>query len=312
MSSVEQDQLSEALLGARKATGPVNVRNRLQRDVPWILAVVCLTQAIAVIVAYRYGYDSHAYWLAWRRPLYGAAPTTPDAYLYSPAFAQLIWPLAQLPWPLFAAAYSLILTGILVWLLKPLPLRLSIPLGIAGLNEVMAGNVFLIFALVAVLGFRYPASWAFAALTKITPCVGPVWFLVRREWRSLAISLSATGIVAFASFCAVPHLWTEWFNFLTAHGGEASGVIGFVFVPPLTVRLPLGLALVAWGATKDRRWTVPAAMIITTPVFGPAALVVLFALPRINERGTRRKPSTITAPVGVAFVRRRRSQRVAQ
>lgn len=295
MSSAEQDQLSEALLSARKATRPINARYRLQRGVPWILAVTCLTQAIAVVVAHRYGYDSHAYWLAWRRPLYGAAPTTPDAYLYSPAFAQLIWPLTQLPWPLFAAAYSMILIAILSWLLKPLPLRLSIPLGIAGLNEVMAGNVFLIFALVAVLGVRYPASWAFAALTKITPCVGPVWFLFRREWRNLAISLSAAGIIAFASFGAAPHLWTEWFNFLTAHGGEASGVIGFVFVPPLTVRLPLCLALVAWGATKDRRWTLPVAMIIATPVFGPAALAVLFALPRINERDPRCRPSKVAA-----------------
>lgn len=121
MSSVERRQMSQRRVAKRVNARHIDLRYSLRRDVPWILAFACLTQAIAVIVAYRYGYDSHAYWLAWRHPLYGAAPTTPDAYLYSPAFAQLIWPLAQLPWPVFATIYSLLLLAILAWLLKPLP-----------------------------------------------------------------------------------------------------------------------------------------------------------------------------------------------
>lgn len=261
----------------------VDLRYRLKRDVPWIIAFASLLQAILVIVTYRYGYDSHAYWLAWRHDLYGGAPNTPDAFLYSPAFAQLIWPLAQLPWPVFAAVYSLVLLSVLTWLLKPLPLRLAIPLGLAGLNEVMAGNVFLLFAVVAVLGFRYPAGWAFVALTKVTPCVGPVWFLVRREWRNLAMSLLATGAVALVSFGIAPDQWAHWFEFLTAHQGEVGGSVGAVISPPLIVRLPLGVALVVWGALKDKRWTLLASMAIATPVFGLGAFAVLLALPRLNE-----------------------------
>lgn len=282
--SVAESQLPNRKLEATSVlTRQIDLRYRLKHDALWLVPLASLAQAIAVIVSHRYGFDSHAYWMAWRNGLYGAGPTEPDAYLYSPAFAQVIWPLVQLPWPAFAAIYTLGLLAILVWLLKPLPLRLAIPLGLAGLNEVFAGNVFLIFALVVVLGCRYPASWAFVALTKVTPCIGPVWFLVRRDWRSLAISLLATAAVTLISVCAAPGPWINWLEFLAAHGGEARGSFGSLILPPLIVRLPVGLILVAWGASKDKRWTLPAAMVITTPVFGPAALAVLLALPRIKE-----------------------------
>lgn len=268
----------------RRGARQIDVRYRLKRDIPWIIAFASLLQAIYMLLAFRYGFDSHAYWLAWRHGLYGAPPNTPDAYLYSPAFAQLIWPLAQLPWPAFAVAYTLILLAVLAWLLKPLPLRLAIPFGVAGLNEVMAGNVFLIFALVAVLGFRYPASWAFVALTKVTPCLGPVWFLVRRDWRGLILSLGATGLVVLISLSVTPHLWMDWFHFLTTHAGDSRGAFGSLLAPPLIIRLPFGLALLVWGALREKRWTVPTAMIMATPVFGIAAITVLFALPRMYER----------------------------
>jgi hypothetical protein len=49
------------------------------------------------------GADSHAYWMAARLPetWYTRPPQYRDAHLYSPAFAQALWPLAQLPWPAF-------------------------------------------------------------------------------------------------------------------------------------------------------------------------------------------------------------------
>lgn len=52
--------------------------------------------------------------------MYGLPPNTADAYLYSPAFAQLIWPLAQLPWPLFVAAGAVAGFALYAWLLRPL------------------------------------------------------------------------------------------------------------------------------------------------------------------------------------------------
>lgn len=260
---------------------PIDVRPSLRRDLPWIIAIAAVLQASAVVVAFRYGFDSHAYWMAWRDGLYAAAPNVPDAYLYSPAFAQLMWPLVQLPWPVFATVYSLVLLGALVWLVRPLPRNLAIPLGIAGLNEVMAGNVFLIFAVVVVLGFQHPGGWAFVALTKLTPCVGPVWFLVRRDWRHLAISSLVTAAVVLVSVGISPRLWADWLHFLSAYSGQTSGSLGSSVMPPLTLRLPIALILVVWGALKNRQWTLPVAMVVATHVFGLAACAVLLALPRM-------------------------------
>ena len=47
------------------------------------------------------GLDSHAYWLAAREPdtWYTRPPAYRDAFLYSPAFGQVLQPLSVLPWP---------------------------------------------------------------------------------------------------------------------------------------------------------------------------------------------------------------------
>ena len=48
-------------------------------------------------------FDAHAYWTAWQGGMYDTPWLVNGAYSYSPAFAQLIWPLTLLPWPVFAA-----------------------------------------------------------------------------------------------------------------------------------------------------------------------------------------------------------------
>ena len=67
------------------------------------------------------GVDSHAYWMAARHPetWYTSAPGYRDAFLYSPAFAQALWPLGQLPWPAFQAVWIAAQVGVLAWLLAP-------------------------------------------------------------------------------------------------------------------------------------------------------------------------------------------------
>ena len=49
------------------------------------------------------------------------------------------------------------------------------------------------------LGFRYPWTWGFVLLTKVTPGIGLLWFAVRREWRALAIALGVTGVIVAVS-----------------------------------------------------------------------------------------------------------------
>ena len=210
----------------------INVRERLPNDVAWMFGLTCTAYTLLSVLDRGFGVDAHAYWLAWQGPMYTTAPGTPDAYLYSPAFAQVVWPLAQLPWPAFAVIVILGVALLHAWLLRPLPWRWAVPFWLAGLPEITSGNIFIIMAAVAVVGYRFPAAWALPALTKIAPTVGPLWFLVRREWRSLLVAIIGTVVIAAVSFAISPELWRQWFEFLTHHLTESAGPIGSRFMPP--------------------------------------------------------------------------------
>lgn len=262
----------------------INVRERLFRDTAWIYGLFESAYLTYVLVTRRipFGVDSHAYWLIWRGPMYTTAPGTANAYLYSPVFAQAIWPLAQLPWPLFGIVVSVIDALLLAWLLKPLGWKWGAAFWLAGLPEIVGGNISILIALAAVFGFRRPYTWALSALTKITPTLGPVWFLVRREWRALAITVLATAAVALPSVVAAPHLWVEWFAFLRSHLSESTHPTGMPFLGPMIVRVPIGLALVVWAAVKNRRWYVPIGMYLCYPVLWVGAFTLLASIPRIR------------------------------
>jgi len=258
------------------------MRTRLLRDTAWILGVVCAAYAFISVLARGFGVDAHAYWLAWHGPMYTTAPGTPDAYLYTPAFAQAVWPLAQLPWPVFVFAFTVGLAAGLAWLLKPLGWKWGLPLWLAGLPEIVSGNIFILMAIGTVVGFSRSETWAGVALTKITPCVGPIWFLVRGEWKNLARALASIGIIAGVSVAIDPDLWREWFSFLVSHFDESTGAIGSPFMPPSAIRIPIGIALVVWGARRNKRWCVPVAMVLCTPVLWLGSFTLLAALPRIH------------------------------
>lgn len=213
--------------------------------------------------------------------MYTTGPMTTDAFLYSPAFAQAIWPAAQLPWPVFAVVGTFGLGAALAWLLAPLGRRWSIPLWLAGLPEITSGNVFILLALTAVLGFRRPDLWVFAALTKVTVCVGPVWFLVRQDWRRLAWSALAIAVVVAVSAFVSPALWTGWLHFLILHATDVSAPLGASVLPPAAVRIPLGLAFLIWAALKNKTWGIPVAMLVCAPVLWLGSLTLLAAIPRL-------------------------------
>src|SRR4029453_16027075 len=120
------------------------------------------------------------------------------AYLYSPAFAQLLAPLTWLPLNVFTAIWTGINCAALWYLLRrwSLPSLLFLPIPF----EIISGNVHLLYAVAIVAGFRYPVTWALMLLTKVTPGVGLLWFLVRREWRALAIAIGLTAAIVAVSF----------------------------------------------------------------------------------------------------------------
>jgi len=198
---------------------------------------------------------------------------TIGAYPYSPAFAQLLWPLNLLPWPLFVAAW----TAILIWAAYRLTGPRLFWLGlIVAAMEIGGGNVSLLLTLAIVEGFRRPWTWAFVLLTKILPGVGLLWFAIRREWRSLAIALGATAAVVAVSFLVLPRAWLDWISLLLANTGK-NGTWAAIPVP-LLVRGPIGVALIAWGALRNQRWTVPVGAMLCLPALWYGSLTMLLGV----------------------------------
>lgn len=206
------------------------------------------------------------------------------AYPYSPAFAQLVAPLGLLPWPLFVAAWTALLLGALYLLTGPA--LFLVGLGVAAM-ELAGGNISLLLALAVVAGFRWPWTWAFLLLTKITPGVGLLWFALRREWRPLGIALAATAVIAAVSFAVLPDAWGDWLAVLRANAGKGGT---WAAVPvPLMIRAPIAVALVAWGAPRDQRWVVPVAAMLALPALWYGALSMLLAVIPLTTAAERRE-----------------------
>jgi hypothetical protein len=130
-------------------------------------------------------------------------------------------------------------------------------------GEVITGNIHILLAAVFVAGFRHPGAWAFALLTKVTPGIGVVWFVVRREWRAVGIVLVTTLGVCAASFVLDPGAWGSW---LGALASSSSVPKSDAVAIPLAVRLPIALAIVTVGAWRGWRWTVLVAAMLAVPV----------------------------------------------
>jgi hypothetical protein len=209
------------------------------------------------------------------------------AYPYSPAFAQLVYPLDLLPWPMFVAAWTAILI-VAAFLLTGPELFL---VGLAvGLMEIAGGNISLLLALAIVAGFRHPWTWAFVLLTKITPGVGLVWFALRREWRQLSIALGATAAIALLSFILLPDAWRAWIELLLANTGKGGT---WAAIPiPLVIRGPIGVLLIAWGAPRNQRWVVPVGAMLALPALWYGSLSMLLGVIPLTTPDERRRAWT--------------------
>jgi hypothetical protein len=260
------------------------VRNRLLRDGFLILATVFVALRLFAIKPWADSVDAYAYWTTRDGMFYDAATTGRiGAYLYSPAFAQLLTPLVLLPLAAFTAIWTALNCATVWFLLRrwALPSLLFLPIAL----EVVSGNVHLLYAAAIVIGFRWPAAWALMFLTKVTPGVGVLWFLVRREWRSLAIALGATAAIAAISLALDPAQWMRWFDVLR---GDASGAgtgsfetVGWYLPIPLAPRLVIAAVLIVYAARSDRRWLVPVGVVLAMPVMWLNSLAVLAAVPAL-------------------------------
>ncbi len=226
------------------------------------------------------GGDAHAYWDAWHAGMYvhRMALDGVDAYLYSPAFAAAIWPLAQLPWSAFYVLWELLAFATWVWLLRPLGVAIALPLVIACQSLTIVGNIEWLLALAAAISLRWPSAWAVALLTKASTGVGVIWYAVRGEWRRFGIALATVG-AAVVLTAWLP--WGEWLSFLLSQHG--SGMV-WDWSVPIWPRLALAAAMTAWGARGGRTWVIPTSMILASPVISLQTCAILAAVPRLRQR----------------------------
>jgi len=244
--------------------------------------------------------DAGAYWGFDLATLYdGVRLGDQDAFLYSPVVAWLFAPFSALPFEVFYALLAAVNLAALVWLLGPELGALSLfflPVS----NEVARGNIHLLLAVAIVLGFRYPASWAWVLLTKVTPGVGLLWFALRREWRQLGTALAVTSAIVAITFVIDPGLWLGWLRMLAANVETTRP--SFLEVPVLP-RLALAVGLIALGARRNRPAIVPVAAMLALPgvwVNSLAMLVAVVPLWRWPQRFPNGKTETSLQPVATA------------
>jgi hypothetical protein len=176
----------------------------------------------------------------------------------------------------FIVGWTVLLAVVAIWLARPWPAALLV-LALPVSQEILIGNIHLLLALAIVLGFRWPATWTFVLLTKVTPGVGLIWFAARRDWRALAIALGATvAIVAVSVAIGGIQPWLDWIALLRRDGGAESW--------RLYVRLAIAAALVVWGARTDRRWTVALAALIALPVVWSDSFAMLLGCVALSRR----------------------------
>lgn len=262
----------------------VSVRERLPRDVVWITALAGVSLAGLYVAQDGFGVDAHAYWVAGRSTdPYALPPMQRDSYHYSPLFAQVVAPAAQMPWPVFCLLVCTTNAVAFWWLLRPLPVGWLVPVWLMTLPEVVSGNVFWMLAVVAAVGLRRPGSWVLVAATKLTPALGPIWFLARREWRALGMSAAAALVLGGLSYALDPEQWRSWIGFLLSNASAGTAPMGSSVLPPLVVRLPIAVALCFYAGARDKPAMVPVAMVLATPVLHWGAFTMLCAVPRLRK-----------------------------
>ena len=288
----------------RARISSVPVGGLLVAAVVWLAIVVLAPPGNG---QWRTGQDALSYWGPRLAAPYAQADwTTVGAYVYSPAFLQLVSPLQHLPWIAFMGLWTAVLMLAVRFLTGPRLFAIGVLLATV---ELVGGNISLLLAVAIVIGFRWPAAWALVLLTKVTPGIGLLWFAVRGEWRNLAIALGATVAVMAVSWTMMPWAWSEWVSVLTNVAGR-NGTWAAVPIP-LLIRLPFAVAIVVWGARTDRRWAVPVAAMLALPALWYGGLTMLLAVIALQRepwksgpvpRGSATAPATVGASVPAELV----------
>jgi hypothetical protein len=249
----------------------------------WLATLFTFT--VVINAAHSFGYDAYSYWSIDLHDLYGRAMVnnfTHGAFRYAPPIAYLFASFALLPWWVFIWLWSALSVAIVTWLAGRWTLVVLALPPVA--LELYHGNVHLLIAAAIALGFRFPWTWSFVILTKITPGVGILWFAARREWRSFAIAVGVTAAVVAITYVIDPSYWADFTQSIL---GNLDQPQYYSIPPPAWVRVPIAILVVIWGARTDRPWTVAVAATLGLPILWPHGLTVLLAAIPFLRRGDR-------------------------
>jgi Glycosyltransferase family 87 len=239
------------------------------------------------------GYDLRSYWEFDLNDPYQSAMgnlDAPIAFRYAPPFALIFALLQDVPWEALQVGWLALNLGALWWMCRSWALAVVAIYPVT--LELATGNLNILIAAALVAGLKWPGMWAFLLLTKLTPAVVFIWFVVRREWRSLAILFATIAVLLVGSALIAPWLWGQWFALLVDNARLSPG--GWA---PLVLRLPIAVALVAWGAATNRTWVLPIAVVLSFGSLWVARFAVLVALvPLLRDRYGDR----LTAPAPVS------------
>lgn len=266
----------------RRALGldqPITRRKLIRDALVMVGTIVAVTYWLFLTIGGGLPVDVHAYWAANPANLYvhGPGPAV-DAYLYSPTFEFVAGWWRGIPFETYAAIWRAVLLAVLVYLAGPFTIFVMLTVPVA--SEINAGNIEILLALAVYLGFRWPATWAFVLLTKVSPGIGLLWFAIRREWRSLGIAVGVAFVLAVVSFVLMPNAWFDYLRLLTSY--PAPSVSPYYL--SLWARLPFAIAFVVIGAMTNRRWALVVGATIALPIYWiPSSAMFVGVLPYLRK-----------------------------
>ena len=229
-----------------------------------VVALYCIA-SIAGLTGYPTAADGIVSGDAWN--YWSGTPYTSEHYRYSPAFYWLTVPFRAMPFELFLAIWTVIHLAVIAWL-GPWTILLAF-------DDVIRGNVTTFLAAGVVLAvWGHAWTWSWTLLTKVTPGVGILYHVGRREWRAVLVALGVTGAIVAVTW---PFgLWPEWFASLAAAPENYQTVD---VLAPLPVRVAIGSLLCLLAARWV--WLLPVGMIVAMPGLWPSSFALLAALPRL-------------------------------
>ena len=238
------------------------------------------------------GYDFYAYWAVDPANPYAVTEGF-GAYHYTPPLVWLAGPLRLLAWPTAYWVWFGILLLVLVWLAREWALAwLAFP---PVASELYHGNIHLLIAAALVLSMRTPAAYSFLALTKVSPGIVAIWWLLRREWRQLGVAVGTAAFVATISIVSSPDLWLAWLRHVASDSNAAPNLVQI----PILARLPFAALLAVAAARTNRAWLLAPAVVLALPLLWVHGLAVLVATTRLSRMGER--PSVEEAPGPARF-----------